>query len=213
MTGSITVPMMMSNLHPWAQTTAAYRAAVQAASIPRRMLPARTQAVGIDELISEALVILAECALSPQADSDPGCRMCGGDIPDTVRRGAKFCSPQCRSRYGTRQNRSRAKGFEATAAEARAKTHIGSMWSWPEDKMLQYAVREIGYRLCNFLSKPDHEIPSSQWLANYAGAAFITEDRECVEEWLESHGIHCDGSESEEDLAEAIKHLKRTGAI
>lgn len=80
-------------LHPWLQTEGAVRAARRAVAIPMSKLPVRSQMIGADELFSEALSILTECALPPRERQATLCAFCGGLIPETVRKNAKYCSP------------------------------------------------------------------------------------------------------------------------
>jgi hypothetical protein len=169
--------------------------------------------VGKDELLSEALSILTECALPPRTETQVLCAECGSKIPDTVRKGAKYCTPQCSSKFRDRQCRLRGKGFDAKPAPAPPKTHIGSMWTWPEDQMFAYAVRQVGFQLLNYTRLGHLETPASQTLYNLALAGEIDEDaREIAEAWLEANGIHCTGDETIEDLIEAVSHLKEIAA-
>ena len=32
-----------------------------------------------------------------------------------------------------------------------AGAHAGAMWGWPENERLKYAIREVGYALCNWV--------------------------------------------------------------
>ena len=201
--------MPNETLHPWLSTQEAYRAAVKAAGIPMRKLPARAQALGHDEMLSEALSILTECALPPREREHTMCAECSKMIPEGRRRNSKYCSPQCNNKAGVRRSRQRGKGFTVEAPPAPPKTHIGSMWSWPEDQIEQYAVREVGYRLLHFVNKGQLEVPASQTLYNIAIAEpeALEDARDLVEAWLEGHGVHCSGTETVEDLAEAARNV------
>ena len=206
---------MNNLLHPWLGTSEAYRAAVKAVSIPMRKLPARAQMLGHDELLSEALSILTECALPPRDRERTVCAECGHIIPETLRKGAKYCTPQCNSKAGVRRSRMRGKGFDAPPPPAHPKTHIGTMWAWPEDQREQYAIREVGYRLLHFVSKGQLETPSSQTLYNLAVAEpeALENARDIIEAWLESHGIRSTGHETVEELAESARYVLGREAV
>lgn len=198
-------------LHPWLSTPEAYRAAVAAVSIPMSKLPARALMIGRDELLSEALSILTECALPPREERAVICADCSKPIPDTVRAGAKYCTPQCGKRAGVKRSRLRGKGFDQAPPPAPPKTHIGSMHQWPPAEMVSYAVREVGFRLLNFVRLGHLETPASQAIYNLAAALEPDETealRELVEAYLEDCGVRCDGSESVEDLAQAVLNLR-----
>ncbi len=169
--------------------------------------------IGRDELLSEALSILTECALPPRTEQRVMCADCGGLIPESMRRGAKYCSAACNKRAGVKRSRARGKGFDAAPPPAPPKTHIGVMWEWPADEIKSYAIREVGMRLCNYVRLGQLETPSSQTLYNLAIAGEPDETEELrglVEAHLEDHGIMCDGSETIEDLAQAVFNLRLT---
>jgi len=153
-------------LHPWLSTHDALTAARNSVAIPMTMVPGWARAVGADELLSEALAILTECAVPPIVRTETVCASCGGSL-DQVRKGAKFCSYNCRMKHGKHVERNKA-----TALPARAGAHIGSMWGWPEEDMQKYAIREVGYVLNNWLRTRTHvvETPASEYLAEYAAA-------------------------------------------
>jgi hypothetical protein len=50
----------------------------------------------------------------------------------------------------------------------RSPSHLGSMWTWPEDDRERCAVRTVGYALCNWL-RNRHHTPSVA-LANLEAA-------------------------------------------
>lgn len=154
--------MQATELHPWLSTTDALNAARQAVSIPMKLIPGHARAIGADELLSEALAILTECALPPMDRTETVCARCGGSL-DLVRAGAKFCSTGCRTTYAVHVQRGKA-----FAIPARTGGHVGSMWSWPETERQKYAVREVGYVLCNYLRTRPREILASDYLADYA---------------------------------------------
>lgn len=55
----------LGQLHPWLSTPEAAEAARRALAIPLALMGAKAAMVGDDELFSEALAILTECALPP----------------------------------------------------------------------------------------------------------------------------------------------------
>lgn len=171
--------------------------------------------IGRDELLSEALSILTECALPPREQGAVICAECSKPIPETVRKGSKYCTPQCGKRAGVKRLRMRGKGFDSAPPPAPPKTHIGSMHQWPEPEMFSYAVREVGFRLLNFVRLGHLETPASQTLYNLAAAVEpdeLEEMREIVEAWLEANGVRCDGTECIEDLAQAVFNVRLTAA-
>lgn len=199
---------------------------MRAVAVPLYKMGLRAQMIGRDELLSEALAILTECALPPREQLRI-CAYCEGPIPESVRKGAKYCTPKCSSSY--RDARTRANRGEAAAAKrveakghqeqapAHPKTHIGSMHTWPADEMFAYAVREVGFRLCHFVSHGRLETPStgSAALVNLEAHAVGESDaaeeaRELLAVWFESKGIRLTGDETVDDLREAAINL---GAI
>lgn len=132
-------------LHPWLSTPEARDAAWSAVGIPLKLMFRKAMIVGADELYSEALVILTECALPPLEPGSVSCARCFGPL-DGVRTGAKFCSARCRNTYNMSVRRGRAETLSS-----RKGVHVGAMWSWPEDDRMKYAIREVGYALNNYL--------------------------------------------------------------
>ena len=155
---------MTPELHPWLSAPDALTAARQAVSIPMTMLPGKARRIGSDELVSEALAVLTECALPPKERTPTPCANCGGSL-NLVRAGAKFCSTTCRNTHAVWVQRGKA-----FAIPARAGGHIGSMHSWPEADMMRYATREVGYVLNNYVRTYPVEIPAGDYLAEYAQA-------------------------------------------
>lgn len=135
---------MSGELHPWLSTPEAVTAAIQAVRVAVLQLPVLAQRAGTDELESEALVILTECALPPIPRST-SCGRCGGSLTG-VRKGAKFCSKNCKNIY----NRNVSRGKAVTLPDS-PYAHIGVMGDWPEEHMIAYAVRTVGLVLCNWL--------------------------------------------------------------
>lgn len=194
--------MSKPDLHPWLDSPEAVAAARRSLSIPRTHMYGAFIAVGEAELFSEALAILTECALPPR-DRPTVCVECGSSL-DGVRNGAKFCSPRCRKRQAARVHRGKA-----TVVPDVPKSHIGSMWSWPEDKTVAYATREIGFRLCNYLQsrKQRFDIPSSPYLENTDIEVIEERDvRDVLEDYLTEVGIGFDGTETLDELAEAVTY-------
>jgi hypothetical protein len=162
-------------LHPWLSSPEALEAARTAVQIPLAILPAVANAVGLDELESHALVLLTECA---QYDPErPAVRTvcarpaCENSLAE-VRKGAKFCSQECRRQHGVdviaeREAKGRPRGFSAAVLDL-SRVHIGSMYEWPEDDMSRYAVRIVGYALNNWLRRQrlGREISSSEMIAS-----------------------------------------------
>lgn len=199
--------MTKPQLHPWLNTPEAVKAAERAAKIPEYKMPAAARALGADELFSEALAILTECALPPRERGHVACASCGGSL-ENVRAGAKFCSPQCRKRQAANVMRGKAEVLPAVPSG-----HIGSMWTWPEDERMSYAVREVGMRLCNYLRARSgrSEIPATPGIENAHVAEGVSEPeaREVIEDYLVSCGMDFDGTESLQELAEAAWRLRR----
>lgn len=165
---------MAPELHPWLGTQEALAAARKAVRIPMTLLPGLARIVGADELESEALAILAECALPPRDDEARRvCACCGGSL-EVVRAGARYCGPKCRDQYNKDIQRSkggeRKKGgvTRQPIAPATPQGYVGSMWRWPEDQRQAYAVRTVGYALNNWLRTRhyEREIASSDTMDN-----------------------------------------------
>lgn len=214
---------MTSQLHPWLSTQAAVRAAEKAVEVPLAMMAGPAHAVGRDELASEALAILTECALPPRDRPDRflasgvcSAEGCGGPL-SRPRSGspAKFCSPACRKLHAKRVTRTRA-GSAKVTAEALPSTssasHVGSMHEWPEDQRVKYAIRTVGYVLCNWLRtrRPGAEISASDMIANMNVPVHVADDtpREFVENYLESKGVQVSGDETFSELCEAARNVK-----
>lgn len=193
--------MSITILHPWLSTPEAAKAAKAATLIPLKLLGQRARIVGADELLSEAFAILTECALPLPEPPKASCAKCGGSL-ENVRRGAKFCSKLCKDLHGKKVERGKRQVIPASAP-----SHIGSMWSWPEDQRQQYAVQEVGYRLNNWLRTQHHlvEIPATEFMPNMAGPAEAAEvtPREFLEDYLESKGVKATGTETFRELYEA----------
>ena len=163
-----------TELHPWLSTPEATEAARKAIQIPLALLPSLAGRVSTDKLETQALVILTECAMPPRDLPPTECLRCGGSLED-VRKGAKFCSPDCRKQYAVNVQRSRGGSVErprggsaATVLPPAAHAHIGSMYSWPESERRQYAVKTVGYALNNWLRTQHRwaEASASELLAN-----------------------------------------------
>lgn len=188
-------------LHPWLSTPEALDAARKATQIPLSLLPRLAAIVGTDELASEALAILTECALPPREPLRAVCAKCGGSLAG-VRAGAKFCSQRCRTHHAKNVQRGKT---EVLPSGTHA--HIGSMHAWPEAERSKYAIRTVGYALNNYLRTRQHarETPASETLANLNVPVAEPEEtpREIVEAYLDSKGIKYTGEESFEELCEA----------
>jgi hypothetical protein len=102
----MTATMTDVALHPWLCTPEAMRAA-EAATFGVSDMKAAT-GLEHDEVLSQALRILCECALPPRERGDEAGR-CG----------------------------------IARSASEPIGGYVGSMHSWPEDRMQEYAVREL----------------------------------------------------------------------
>jgi hypothetical protein len=90
--------------------------------------------------------------------------------------------------------------------------HIGTMWTWPEEKRYDYASRVVGYTLNNYVRNHFsdlRELSSSDALANMHVAVDEPDDtpREALEAFLESKGVQVAGGESWDDLAEAAYRI------
>jgi hypothetical protein len=213
-----TSKMMSERLHPWLNTAEAVDAARKAVQIPLALLPAVANAVGRDELESEALAILTECALPRREDVRLVCARegCGTSLAD-VRKGAKFCGQKCRRQHGmdvlrSKDGTDRPRGFSAAVLESGPQSHVGSMHDWPEDERGKYAVRIVGYALNNWLRtrRLGREIASSDALANMNVLVPTPEENpyEFLTGWLEEHGITVSGDETFTELAEAAEHVR-----
>jgi hypothetical protein len=120
--------------------------------IPLALLPELANRVGTDKLETQALAILAECALPPRDLPPTECARCHARL-EGVRKGAKFCSPNCRRAYAAslpKPSESRPRGATRATAQVQP-AYTGSMHSWPETDRQRYAAREIGYALMNWL--------------------------------------------------------------
>jgi hypothetical protein len=208
---------MMPELHPWLDSAEAVDAARKAVQIPLALLPGLAAIAGRDELYSEALAILTECALPPRDQLRETCARqgCGEELA-SVRKGAKFCSQKCRRQHGmdvirSKEGTTRPHGASAVVLDATPQGHIGSMWEWPDDQRAKYAVRIIGYALNNWLRTgfKGREIPSTETLANMnvTSPEADQDAREWLTDWLEARGIRVTGDESFEELAEAASLL------
>lgn len=207
-------------LHPWLATPEATSAAQKAVQIPMSLLPGLAGIVGPDELFSEALAILTECALPPRDQPPAECAHCGGTL-EAVRKGAKFCSPHCRKSHAVNVQRSKGGtvarvrgGASAEALPPVTQAHVGSMHAWPESDRAKYAVREVGYALLNWLrtGRKGREVPASEHISNMnLPVSEADQDaREWLTDWLENHGVRVAGDESFEELAEAARNVKGT---
>lgn len=185
--------MTKPELHPWLSTPQALKAANDAVKYAARLV--NTRHLGDDELLSEALILLTECALPAREREVTVCLECGKSL-ENRRRGAKFCSETCNNRNG--QKRHRAKTAPAPAS---TKTHVGSMWSWPEDQRGNYAVREVGVRLCHLASKRRVEVPSSEWFEEHSPSVQSAEEK-----FFES-----EGSQALELLVEYLSSAQTNG--
>lgn len=172
----------------------------------------RAYIVGFDELLAEALNILTECALPPRERERALCMECGKVNPPERRKNAKYCSPQCYQRAGSRRSRAGSVDAGVLPPPAHPQSHIGSMWTWPEDQFMAYATREVGYRLTNYLRTRGgaNEISSSHTLYNLALAEpeALEDARTMIEEWLEDNGVITRGDESTDELGEAVAFVR-----
>lgn len=193
-------------LHAWLSTPEAVRAAERSVKIPAQKMAGTAQVVGADELLSEAFAILAECAMPPRERGNV-CAACSGPL-DQVRAGAKFCGPKCRKLQAAHVMRGKSDALPAVP-----RGHVGSMWTWPEDQMISYAIREVGLALCNYLRTRTgrHEVPSSQWLEASSITAVSASEPDArgeVEDFLVMRGCGFSGAESFMELAEAALWLQ-----
>lgn len=202
-------------MHTWASTSEAQTAARAALRVPYAKLPGLASRFGADELYSEALAILAECALPPRDTSPTSCAGCGASLANK-RKGAKFCGQSCRRQQGMDVMRSktgkRPRGKTSTALPAVAAGHIGSMWAWPEEQRARYAAREIGLVLCNWLrTNARREQSASHIIDNLDRPAVIdSTPRADLIDFLESHGLAVSGDETFRELVEAAMRIKGT---
>lgn len=130
--------------HPWLSTPEAVEAAELAVRHALRRESASNRLndqEGSPELLSEALVILTACALeAPQGPTYTECQQCGKAL-GPVRSNSKFCSTRCRKAH--------SRSDAGTLPDAQP-AHVGSMWTWPEDRMVAYAVMTVGDALANY---------------------------------------------------------------
>lgn len=197
--------VLNSQLHPWLSTPEALAAAKRAVNVPRTYLAGRTRIVGVDELESQALVILAECAQPHPKTVEAGCAHCGESL-DGLRKGAKFCGRSCKSKFSMKVVR----GKEETLAPS-TQAHVGSMWTWPAEQMAAYAQQQVGFVLLNYVRSCHFaaEITASEAIANMDVTAEADEDpRELVVSYLEAHGVRSDGTETFAALAEAALSVR-----
>lgn len=201
--------MTTLKLHPWASTPEAVSAARKAVQIPLSMMTGKALLVGTDELHSEALKILAECALPHREPEETVCATCSGSL-EGVRAGAKFCTPKCRMAYAKKVQRKKHE-----ALPPRDLGHVGSMWEWPETDMSKYAIRQIGYCLNNYLRSCTYGIEtpvSYEAVVKNSADMYAPETDETPADilscWLETRGVQTTGDESFEELAEAVKHVR-----
>lgn len=137
-------------LHPWLSTPEATEAARKAVQIPLNLLPALASRMTREELETKALAILTECALPPRDEAPTECLRCHGSL-ENARKGAKFCSPDCRKQYAANIQTSKGGSIPAKPLGTIPPAYTGSMHTWPESDMARYAVREVGYALNNWL--------------------------------------------------------------
>jgi hypothetical protein len=143
---------MNTEMHPWLSTPEAAEAARKAVQIPLALLPELASRVGADKLETQALAILTECALPPRDQAPTECAKCGTSLGG-VRKGSRFCGPDCRREYAANMpeaSKSHPRGATRSTAQVQP-AYVGSMHSWPEDDRQRYAAREIGYALMNWL--------------------------------------------------------------
>lgn len=206
---------MTPTLHPWINTPEARSAAKTAVRIPLEKLPRMAYRIGRDELEAEALAVLTECATPVEETKPKGCAQCGGDL-SKKRRGTKFCGPVCKGTYGyavraARLGTPNTRGGQRSESIDHTYAHKGSMWTWPEDRMEAFAVRQIGLVLANFVRTfTEPTIPASDTLANLNvaekapdGAAY-----DYIVDFLEESGLTVMGDETFEELAEAALSLR-----
>lgn len=151
-------------LHPWLDSHEAVKACEKAVAVAIAKVGQKALRLGRDELLSQAYVILAECASEPNVKRYTTCAECEGSL-EGVRAGSKFCSNTCSSRYRMRRKR----GSGEPVAPEQPKAHLGAMWSWPEGEMSNYAIREVAYCLNNYATvewtrRDAYGTPASDWL-------------------------------------------------
>lgn len=198
---------MTPTLHPWLATPEALEAARKAVQVPMSLMAGKALLVGADELLSEALAILTECALPPREVVRVLCAKCQEPL-EGVRSGAKFCSANCRKQYAVQRGRGKVE-----VLPARTGAHIGSMWKWPEDERAKFAIREVGYCLNNYLRSRHYGVETSVTFDR--GSEFreskgglyhqYVEDspEEFIANYLEQRGLQVLGDESFEELCQA----------
>jgi hypothetical protein len=143
--------MTSPTLHPWLDSPEAVKAAHLAVRVAENKMTKAAIDAGADELFSEALIILTQCALPPRERGHFACVQCGSKL-ESVRAGAKFCSRACRDKHSNaRRGTGDARGTKSTSLPPAPSSYIGAMWSWPEARREEYAVREVGFALCNYL--------------------------------------------------------------
>jgi hypothetical protein len=126
--------MTATQLHLWLSSPEALATTRHAVFRASTYFPERARFVGLDELESQALVILSECAQpKPQWYERPKCAHCGQVIHLTS------AVPGC------------------------TQAHIGSMWDWPADQMAECAIQQTAFCLLNYLRSCNFaaEIPNS----------------------------------------------------
>lgn len=199
------------NLHPWLATPEAYEAARKSVAIPMNLMGKAAVMIGSDELLSEALIVLTECALPPRSEAQVLCCECQKPLV-AVRKGAKFCSPKCRMNHAKNVQRGKTE-----IIPARTGAHIGSMWAWPEDQMTTYAARQVGMCLNNYIRTRGHKVETpvfmtrdedyDNWFSR--GLEEGQDARDQIEQYLEAHGIRVEGTEALEELGEAAMNVRK----
>lgn len=163
--------MTSQALHPWLSTPEAMTACRKSVEVAVKLAGIKALTLGRDELLSVARYLMTECAAPPRETVEQGCARCGGSLAE-VRKGAKFCSAKCRFDHA---NGRRVPGEPLASTGTRLPdsehAHIGSMWTWPEDQRLNYAIREVSRRLANhavvqWTRSEASGTPSSGWLYN-----------------------------------------------
>jgi len=90
--------------------------------------------------------------------------------------------------------------------------HVGSMHTWPVDDMEAYAVKEVGWALCNYLRTggKGRELAASETIANMSLANPEPDlgARAFLIDWLEAQGLKVEGTEGFDELAEAAMTIK-----
>jgi RNA polymerase-binding transcription factor DksA len=131
----------VTELHPWIKnlTTAEADALAKDCAQKALRLAGRT-ADRLDELESQAYLLLVECARKVEDDTYAHCQQCGKEL--TGRRHARFCRPTCSKAY----NRAHPEPPKPPRA-----AYVGSMWNWDPNRMKDFAVEEVGYALANLM--------------------------------------------------------------